>query len=139
MTHVAVGTSGWSYEHWAGVFYPKGVPRTRWFESYASRFPTVEVNYTFYRLPSVGTVESWKRMAPEGFRFAAKGSRLVTHRLRLRNCEEAVGRFYERVSSLGERLGVVLWQLPPNLELEPALLQKFLSGLPRFSGGHRVS
>ena len=130
MPHVAVGTSGWSYEHWAGALYPEGSPRSHWFEFYASRFSAVEVNYGFYRLPSLRTVESWRTRALEGFRFAAKGSQLITHRLRLRNCDRAVARFYERVASLGETLGVVLWQLPPDFDSQPRLLDQFLSKLP---------
>lgn len=130
MGHIAVGTSGWSYDHWAGAFYPERLPRSRWFDYYAACFCTVEVNYTFYRLPSQRTIDSWEKRAPEGFQFALKGSQLITHRLRLRNCEEALNRLYDRILGLGRRLGVILWQLPPDLKRDEELIDAFLSMHP---------
>lgn len=130
MSKVAVGTSGWSYDHWRGVFYPEDVPRSRWFGYYAERFPTVEVNYSFYRLPSQRTITSWRDRTPGNFLFALKGSRLISHRLRMRDCEEALATFHERVKGLGDRLGVVLWQLPPDLPRDVSLLDDFLEMLP---------
>ena len=131
MGQIAIGTSGWSYDHWADRFYPTALPRSRWFEYYSGVFPTVEVNYSFYRLPSTATIERWRSESPEGFRFAVKGSQLITHRLRLRDCESAVERFFDRVTGLGERLGVVLWQLPPDLHRDDGLIDDFLGMLPR--------
>jgi uncharacterized protein YecE (DUF72 family) len=130
MGHIAVGTSGWSYDHWENLFYPEGLARSRWFGHYASIFSTVEVNYSFYRLPSASTIEAWARKSPDGFRFAVKGSQLITHRLRLRDCDEAVGLFYERVLGLGEQLGAVLWQLPPDQLRDEELIDSFLAKLP---------
>ncbi len=127
---VWVGTSGWSYDHWEGAFYPPGVPRSRWFQAYAARFPTVEINYSFYRLPSEATFRRWHEAAPEGFRFAVKGSRFITHVRRLAGCEEEVRRFLGRAAGLGEHLAVVLWQLPPNLEADPERLRGFCRMLP---------
>lgn len=127
---VVVGTSGWSYDHWRGLFYPEDLPRARWFDYYVERFPSVEINYTFYRLPSGRTISSWRERTPESFVFALKGSRLITHRLRLRNCDEALARFHDRVLGLGDRLGVVLWQLPPDLKRDVSLLDDFLGMLP---------
>lgn len=127
---IAIGTSGWSYDHWAGRFYPAGLGRRRWFDHYASRFPTVEVNYSFYRLPSAETVAGWKRRAPTGFGFSVKGSRYITHVRRLVDVEKSVTRFVERVSGLGEHLAAILWQLPPNLAADADLLRGFLAVLP---------
>ncbi len=126
MTGVVIGTSGWTYDHWRGVFYPENLPRTRWFDYYAQRFASVEVNYSFYRLPAERTIASWRDRAPEGFVFALKGSRLISHQLRLRNCEQALTRFQDRVVGLRDRLGVILWQLPPDLSRDGPLLDDFL-------------
>ena len=130
MGTIAVGTSGWSYRHWAGRFYPEGLRSGEWLRFYAGRFPTVEVNATFYRLPADTMVAHWAEVAPPGFEFVTKGSRLVTHLRRLVEVDEAVARFMERVGGLGGALGAVLWQLPPDLERDAARLDAFLSGLP---------
>ncbi len=127
---IAVGTSGFSYDDWAGAFYPEGLARSRWFEHYVTRFPTVELNATFYRLPAESAVRRWREVAPEGFRFAVKGSRLITHVRRLEGCEEELSRFMARVRGLGPALRVVLWQLPPSLRLDVPLLERFLALLP---------
>lgn len=131
---MAVGTSGWSYDDWDGAFYPKDLPRSRWFEHYLMRFPTVEVNYSFYRLPSEETVARWHDAAPDRFRFAIKGSRFITHVRRLRDCREEVDRFMERAKGLKVFLGPILWQLPPALERDLDALDGFASLL---SGGVR--
>jgi len=123
-----VGTSGWSYDDWVGLVYPEGLERTQWLAYYATRFSAVEINVSFYRLPFEGMVRGWSQRAPEGFVFAAKGSRLVTHRMRLR-APDQVARFYERMQQL-KGLEVVLWQLPPSLRCDLALLDEFLSALP---------
>lgn len=128
---VVVGTSGWSYEHWDGVFYPPDVAHSRRLDYYMTRFPAVEVNYTFYRVPRETTVRSWHDAAPPGFRYAVKGSRYITHVLRLKNARESVGVFMGRVAGLKSFLGPVLWQLPPTIELDLDLLQAFLGVLPR--------
>jgi uncharacterized protein YecE (DUF72 family) len=124
---VYIGTSGFSYQHWREVFYPPGVPRARWLEFYAERFPTVELNVTFYRLPSEKAVLSWRRRAPEGFIYAAKLSRLITHLRRLRDADEALALFLARVRLLDEHLGPILIQLPPNLKGDAKLLDTFLA------------
>ena len=108
---IRVGTSGWSYDDWDGAFYPADLPRNRWLDYYSSRFPTVEVNMSFYRLPSEGTVGRWHDAAPAGFRFAVKGSRLITHIRRLRGCQAEVETLVARVRALKSFLGPVLWQL----------------------------
>ncbi len=126
-----VGTSGWVYADWAGAFYPEDLPERRWLEHYQRRFRTVELNVTFYRLPREAVFEGWAERAPAGFRFAVKGPRLVTHRLRLRGASEIAATFLARARLLGEHLGPILWQLPPSLRRDDALLDRFLGGLPR--------
>jgi uncharacterized protein YecE (DUF72 family) len=131
MATVRVGTSGWSYDDWDGRFYPDDVPRTRWFEHYARHFPTVEINHSFYRLPRGSTVENWNRQAPDRFRYAVKGSRYITHNLKLGgDVEDAISNVTERMAPLKTYLGVWLWQLPPNLHKDVARLDRFLSLLP---------
>ena len=128
---IAVGTSGWVYDSWRGSFYPDGLPAARWFEHYAARFPTVEVNYSFYRLPSPSTVAGWRAKSPPGFCFALKGSRFVTHVRRMEGSAEGeVQTFIDRVRPLGQSLRVVLWQLPPSLPCDVAALRTFVAGLP---------
>ena len=125
-----MGTSGWRYRHWRDVLYPKGVPESRWLEHFQSEFATVELNSTFYGLPSQDTVRAWvARVRPE-FIFAVKGSRYVTHVLRLRNTVEALDRLLDRVRPLGPNLGPLLWQLPPDLECDLRTLESFLDRLP---------
>ncbi len=128
--HLHVGTSGWSYRHWRGDFYPAGLAQRRWLTHYEERFDSVEVNATFYGLLRPNVFSAWARDAPPGFVFALKGSRFLTHVLRLNNIESGLERFFERAHLLGEHLGPVLWQLPPNLERDHALLEAFIERLP---------
>jgi uncharacterized protein YecE (DUF72 family) len=128
--HVHVGCSGWSYRHWRDDFYPRGLPASRWFEYYATVFDTVELNGTFYRLPSAKAVRVWHDKAPRGFVFTAKASRLITHFRRLQDCKEALSTYLERIELLDENLGPILYQLPPNLERNDAVLESFLALLP---------
>jgi uncharacterized protein YecE (DUF72 family) len=127
---VKVGTSGWSYGHWEGLFYPAELRPSERLAFYARRFETVEVNATFYNLPSESAVRGWRDATPEGFSFSVKGSRLVTHYRRLQQVDEALAVFYERIALLGEKLEAVLWQLPPSLGADPGLLAHFLGLLP---------
>jgi uncharacterized protein YecE (DUF72 family) len=127
---IRIGTSGWIYPHWRGLFYPPGVPQRAWLEFYASRFDTVEVNYSFYRLPSAKSFASWKARTPNGFCFALKGSRFVTHVKLLQDPETHVATFYERAETLGQKLGAALWQLPPWLARDDRRLETFLAVLP---------
>jgi uncharacterized protein YecE (DUF72 family) len=133
---VLVGTSGWSYDDWAGRFY-EGVPRAKWLSHYASTFPTVEVNNTFYRLPTVKAVTAWRDQTPEEFRFVIKGSRYLTHMKRLTDTTEGVRRFFERLAPLDARLDTVLWQLPPTMTIDLPRLDTFLRSLPS-SARHAV-
>ena len=126
-----VGCSGWQYKHWRGEFYPPDLPQTQWFEYYAARFDTVEVNNSFYRLPERSTFASWARRAPTGFEFAVKASRFLTHMKKLRDPEEPLDRLFTRMRGLGGNLGPVLYQLPPNFRLDLQRLTAFLRLLPR--------
>jgi uncharacterized protein YecE (DUF72 family) len=127
-----IGTSGFTYKHWAGgVFYPEGLPQREWLEFYSSKFDTVELNVTFYRLPTVSAFDSWHRRTPKNFVFVLKGSRLITHLHALQNCEEPLVTFYERASRLGDKLKVILWQLPPNLKIHLERLEKFVNLLQK--------
>ncbi|MGQ9463158.1 MAG: DUF72 domain-containing protein [Candidatus Fervidibacter sp.] len=128
---VRVGTSGWVYPHWRGRFYPHDLKPESWLPFYASHFDTVELNNSFYRLPKRETFERWRSQTPEGFLFSVKGSRLITHMKKLMNVDEALSRFLEAVSGLGEKLAVVLWQLPPNLKANAERLYSFLKKLPK--------
>jgi uncharacterized protein YecE (DUF72 family) len=131
-----VGTSGYQYLHWRDVLYPGGLPLRGWLARYAASFDTVELNATFYRLPSAAAVDRWREVVPPGFLFAVKGSRYLTHLRRLRDAGEGLRRFFEPVARLGEALGPVLWQLPPQLGPDPGRLDAFLSRLP--PGRHAV-
>ncbi len=126
-----IGTSGWVYPHWRGVFYPAGLPQSRWFAHYAAHFDTVEINNTFYRLPEEATFRQWAGQAPEGFVYALKASRYMTHLKKLKDAAEPLRRFLERARLLGSHLGPILYQLPPNWHLDLGRLQSFLELLPQ--------
>lgn len=125
-----VGTSGWVYGDWRGRFYPQGLPQARWLSFYAQHFDTVELNAPFYRLPTEAAVARWRDLAPPGFRYAVKASRLITHLRRLRDCAEPLALFLDRVRPLGAALGPLLVQLPPSLARDDDLLVGFLDLLP---------
>jgi len=124
-----IGTSGWSYDHWSGVFYPEHLAASHRLEYYASVFSTVEIDATFYRLPSEATVRRWHDTVPADFVFAVKGSRFITHYRRLAGIDEMLATFLGRVGQLADKLGVVLWQLPPTLVRDDARLASFLGVL----------
>jgi uncharacterized protein YecE (DUF72 family) len=126
-----VGCSGWQYKHWRGDFYPLDVPQTRWFDYYAARFDTVEINNTFYRLPEQSTFAAWAARAPSGFLFAIKASRFLTHMKKLKDPEEPIERLFSRMRPLRKHLGPVLYQLPPGWKLDRERLEHFLQALPR--------
>ncbi|MBW2039377.1 MAG: DUF72 domain-containing protein [Deltaproteobacteria bacterium] len=125
MGRLFIGTSGYSYKHWPGVFYPPDLPQSRWLEFYCQHFDTVELNVTFYRLPARKTFEGWYKKTPADFVFAAKGSRFITHIKRMRECRQPVRVYKENASGLGEKLAIVLWQLPPNLKYNKGRLVEF--------------
>ncbi len=125
-----IGTSGWVYPHWRGVFYPPGLPQSHWYTHYAKTFDTVEVNYSFYRLPSEETFDRWREQAPPGFIYAVKANRYITHVKRLKDAAEPLARFLARARRLGEKLGPILWQLPPRWRANPERLENFAALLP---------
>ncbi len=127
---IHVGCSGWVYKHWKGIFYPEGLPQKRWFERYAEEFDTVEINASFYRLPLASTFEAWREKAPPPFRYAVKVNRFITHMKKLLDCEEAVDRFIALARPLGDKLGPLLYQLPPSLHKNLERLGAFLARLP---------
>ena len=127
---VHVGCSGWVYRHWKGGFYPEGLPQKRWFDHYAAEFDTVEINASFYRLPLASTFHGWRDKAPPGFRYAVKVNRFITHMKKLLDCEEAVDQFIALARPLGDKLGPLLYQLPPSLHKNLERLDSFLSRLP---------
>lgn len=127
---VYVGTSGYNYPEWRGRFYPERCPSARMLELYAQRFRTVEINATFYRMPTPKVVEGWASQVPPDFRFSLKAPRRITHDQRLANCEDAVRMFCDTAGLLGERLGRLLFQLPPNFKADEARLRVFLGMLP---------
>jgi len=126
-----IGTSGWHYDHWRYLFYPDKLAKAKWLEFYARHFTTVELNNSFYRLPSEQAFAAWRDSSPVNFTFAVKVSRFITHIKRLKNSEEPVDTFLARAKILGEKLGPLLYQLPPNMHHNDARLESFLSILPQ--------
>lgn len=125
MGRLLIGTSGYSYKHWKGGFYPPDLSQARWLEFYCQHFDTVELNVTFYRLPKQETFEGWHRRTPSHFLFAAKGSRFITHIKRLKDCGEPVRAYRENAAGLGDKLVCVLWQLPPMFLFDGERLREF--------------
>jgi uncharacterized protein YecE (DUF72 family) len=126
-----VGTSGWQYDHWRGVFYPPALKKSEWFAHYAEHFSTVEINNTFYHLPKAETFEAWRRQAPPGFCYVLKFSRYGSHIKKLKDPDGSVGVFLDRAERLGGLLGPVLVQLPPGWSANVERLGAFLAAAPR--------
>lgn len=131
-----IGTSGWSYGHWRGAFYPDGLARPQWLRYYATRLASVEINASFYRLPAATALRAWRRQVPRDFRFAFKASRYLTHMKKLRPAEDGVELMLERARILGRQLAPVLFQLPPHWHVDRERLAAFLQRLP---GGLRYA
>jgi uncharacterized protein YecE (DUF72 family) len=131
---IRIGCSGWNYQSWrGGEFYPKGCPPSRWLEHYSRVFDTVEVNSTFYRLASQKAVAHWIEQTPPGFVFALKASRYLTHIKRLADLDPGIARYYERIEPLTkapQKLGPIVWQLPPNFQRDEDRLEAALAALP---------
>jgi uncharacterized protein YecE (DUF72 family) len=140
MTRTLIGCSGWNYRDWRERLYPRGVPQRRWLEVYAERFDTVEVNATFYRLPTREAVRTWSEQTPEGFCFAVKVSRYLTHIRRLQEVPEGIRRFRERLEpmTVSGRLGPVLWQLPANFPRDDERLHGWLAAVADWPGRHTI-
>jgi len=123
---LCVGTSGYSYKEWKGNFYPEKLPAKEMLRYYAERLPAVEINNTFYRLPKTSVLESWAEQVPDVFRFALKASRRITHFKRLKDTGDETEYLLRTATTLGKRLGVILFQLPPNLHKDLTRLERFL-------------
>jgi uncharacterized protein YecE (DUF72 family) len=130
VSRLRIGTSGYLYKHWRGILYPEGLAQKNWLPLYARFFDTVEMNATFYRLPTPEAVARWRDIVPRSFTFAVKGSRYLTHMKRLLDAGEGVRRFYHPVVQLAGKLGPVLWQLPPHMKPDLDRLDHFLSRVP---------
>jgi len=125
-----VGTSGYNYPEWKGSFYPETLPAAKMLPYYAERFATVEINYTFYRAPNEKILQGWDAATPERFKLTLKAPKRITHDARLRDCADRVRQFLETAAVLGPKLGVLLFQLPPNLKKDVALFDAFLDAFP---------
>jgi uncharacterized protein YecE (DUF72 family) len=126
-----IGTSGWNYDHWKGIFYPEGLPSSKWLDHYTRSFNSVELNVTFYRLVRKETFRMWRKNTPEDFRFVTKGSRFITHIKRIKSVAGALDLFLNNVHQLREKLLAVIWQLPPNYKKDLSRLEGFLRLLKR--------
>ncbi len=129
MARPRIGCSGFLYDHWKGAFYPEDLPRSQWLSYYCSIFTTVELNVTFYGLPTRETFSKWYASTPADFAFGLKGSRFITHVKKLKDCAEPLEAFLSRAALLKEKLDVVLWQLPPSFVLDLDRFQEFLETL----------
>ena len=127
---IFVGTSGYNYPEWKGSFYPADLAAAKMLPFYAARFPTVEINYTFYRMPTEKVLSAWSAQVPDGFRFTLKAPRRITHDARLVECGDVTDAFCRVAGGLGDKLGALLFQLPPNLKKDVARLEAFLGTLP---------
>jgi uncharacterized protein YecE (DUF72 family) len=127
---VWVGTSGYNYPEWKGRFYPADLPATKMLPYYAARFPTVEINYTFYRMPNEKLVRGWADQTPGPYKLTLKAPRRITHDSRLKNCGDLVKTFTAVAGTLGDKLGALLFQLPPNSKKDLVVFDAFLEDLP---------
>jgi uncharacterized protein YecE (DUF72 family) len=127
---IAVGTSGYSYKEWKGSFYPGDLPASKMLPFYAQHFDTVEINNTFYRMPEAKTMEKWAGEVPDGFLFSVKAPQRITHQKKLVDCDDDVRHLFEVASTLGPKLGPVLFQLPPFARKDAAKLRTFVATLP---------
>ena len=128
---IRIGTSGWHYRHWVGTFYPDDLKPARMFEYYQRFFDTVELNNSFYRLPTPEAFQTWRDAAAPDFRFAVKGSRFLTHNKKLKEPQQALDNLLPRAELLGKKLGPILFQLPPKWKLNSERLEAFLQALPK--------
>ncbi len=128
--NIWIGTSGFQYSEWKGTFYPEDLSTAKMLPFYAERLSTTEVNYTFRRIPSAKTIQGWWDASPERFRFSLKAPQKVTHFAKLRNCGDTLRYFYQVISDLESKLGVVLFQLPPAFKKDASLLGAFLDDFP---------
>jgi len=131
MGRIHIGTSGWHYSHWRGVFYPTGVKPSQWLSYYAARLSCTEINNTFYCLPQPATLAQWMEQTPRDFTFAVKAWRVITHRKKLKDCSDALDAFLLAIQPLNNKLGPILFQLPPRWHCNPQRLADFMAALPK--------
>jgi uncharacterized protein YecE (DUF72 family) len=131
MERIRIGCSGWNYRHWRGLFYPKDLPQRLWFGFYAEHFDTVEINNSFYRLPKAEIFGKWREQAPPGFCYAVKANRFLTQAKKLKDCEAPLQRMMAPFRALGDRLGPILYQLPPRFRINLERLEDFLKLAPK--------
>ena len=129
-SRVLVGTSGYNYPEWRGTFYPEKMGTDKMLAFYAARFPTVEINYTFYRMPNEKLLAGWSAGTPEGFTFTLKAPRRITHDAKLQRCEDLTQTFCRTAGTLGPKLGTLLFQLPPTFRKDTGVLEAFLETIP---------
>ncbi len=129
-SRIYLGTSGWIYAHWSGIFYPSEISQNKWLEYYTQYFDTVELNSSFYHLPKENTFINWRKRTPPNFLFSLKASRYITHIKKLREAKDAWKKFIKNAQLLKEKLGPILFQLPPYLKIDLEVLEKFLKTLP---------
>jgi uncharacterized protein YecE (DUF72 family) len=129
-----IGTSGFQYSEWKGNFYPEELPSAKMLQFYAERFSTTEINYTFHRIPAQKTIDNWKAQTPQKFRFALKAPQKITHWSKLRDCSDTLEYFCKVITGLDERLGPVLFQLPPTFKKNADVLSSFLREFPDMRG-----
>ncbi len=127
---VFIGTSGWTYDHWKNNFYPSDLPKRRWFDFYAERFDTVEINATFYRTFPDKTYLNWKSRAPQGFAYVLKAPKIITHYKKLRDVDADILSFWKSASLLGDTFRLILLQVAPDLPYDPGLLKSALQAFP---------
>jgi uncharacterized protein YecE (DUF72 family) len=126
-----IGTSGFQYPEWKGLFYPEKISTAKMLPYYAERFPTTEINYTFNRIPTVKVLDHWASVTPENFRFSLKAPKLITHIKKLQGTDSILGEFWNVAKTLNDRLAIVLFQLPPWFRKDVTVLKKFLGSMPR--------
>ncbi len=131
MAQIRIGTSGWHYDHWVGPFYPEGTQPKHFIDAYSRVFDAAEINNTFYRLPSKEVLAEWRDATPKDFVFACKASRYITHMKKLKDPKQSSARLFERIAVLGDKLGPLLFQLPPNWTVNAERLDGFLGALPK--------
>ena len=130
MAEIRIGTSGYHYKHWVGRYYPEGMKANQMLAHYLLDFDTVELNNTFYQLPNESTFDNWRDSTPPEFLYAVKGSRFITHMIKLKDAQRGLTNFMPRAERLGDKLGPILWQLPPGWNVNVERLEEFLSILP---------
>ena len=128
---IRIGTSGWHYKPWIGRYYPEDIQPSAMLAHYARDFDTVEINNSFYRLPTEEAFDAWRKGTPPGFLFAVKGSRFLTHMVKLKDPERGLVNLIPRAERLKKKLGPILWQLPPGWKVNVERLEQFLEALPR--------